>query len=62
MERGWSCFVDCGLPAAEGQVTLSGCTAAGGNSLSLSGVCDDRGQHAADAVAAAREPCIERLM
>ena len=27
-----------------------------GNSLSLSGVCDDRGQHAADAVAAAREP------
>ena len=33
-----------------------------GNSFSLSGVCDDRGQHAADAVAAAREPCIERSM
>ena len=32
-----------------------------GNSLSLSGVCDDRGQHAAD-TAAAREPCVERLM
>ena len=32
-----------------------------GNSFSLSGVCDDRGQHAAD-TAAAREPCIERSM
>ena len=32
-----------------------------GNSFSLSGVCDDRGQHAAD-TAAAREPGIERLM
>ena len=32
-----------------------------GNSLSLGGVYDDRGQHAAD-TAAAREPCIGRLM
>ena len=32
-----------------------------GNSLSLSGVYDDRGQHAAD-TAAAREPCTGRLM
>ena len=32
-----------------------------GNSLSLSGVCDDRGQHAADAVAAAREPGMEKI-
>ena len=31
------------------------------NSLSLSGVYDDRGQHAAD-TAAAREPCTGRLM
>ena len=35
--------------------------AAYGNSFSLSGVCDDRGQHAAD-TAAAREPCTGRLM
>ena len=33
-----------------------------GNSLSLSGVCDDRGQHAADAVAAAREPGTAKSM
>ncbi len=32
-----------------------------GNSFSLSGVCDDRGQHAAD-TAAAREPITNRLM
>ena len=31
-----------------------------GNSFSLSGVCDDRGQHAAD-TAAAREPCMEKI-
>ena len=31
-----------------------------GNSFSLSGVCDDRGQHAAD-TAAAREPCTEKI-
>ena len=44
-----------------GVVALSCCAAAAGNSFSLSGVCDDRGQHAAD-TAAAREPGIERLM
>ena len=36
---------------------MRGCVAKG-NSLSLSGVCDDRGQHAAD-TAAAREPGME---
>ncbi len=40
---------------AAGQVVLSDCGAAYGNSLSLR-------QHAADAVAAAREPGVERSM
>ena len=43
---------------AAGDVRSLRDSAAVGNSFSLSGVCDDRGQHAAD-TAAAREPCME---
>ena len=49
-----------GVGHAAGDGAVWEVAAVEGNSLSLSGVCDDRGQHATD-TAAAREPCMDRI-